>query len=91
MKILLYIQAAVVFALLFASCTENSRARSFGGTMTVDLPKGEKLVTATWKEASLWYLTRQMREDESPETYSFQESSPFGIAQGTVIFNERAK
>ena len=35
------------------SCTENSRAKGWGGTAEIVLPKGKKLVTATWKKNSL--------------------------------------
>jgi len=72
-----------------AGCTQNQRARTFGGTANVDLPEGQKLVTATWKDEHLWYLTRPMHKDEVPENYEFKESSSFGIIQGTVILRER--
>lgn len=72
-----------------AACTANQRAKHFGGTMTVNLPPGQKLVVATWKEASLWYLTRPIRSGETPETYTFQENSEFGVIEGTVVFNEQ--
>lgn len=38
----------------------------------------------TWKEHSLWILTRDMRTDEKPEKYTFQEDSNFGVLEGTV-------
>ena len=76
-------------AILFlASCTQNERAKAFGGTASVDLPSNQKLVTATWKDQNLWYLTRPMRSDETPETYTLKESSSYGLVEGTVIFNE---
>jgi hypothetical protein len=70
-------------------CTEQDRAKSFGGTMTVELQPGRKLVNVTWKETDLWYLTRAMRNDEAPETYEFQESSGMGVMEGKVIIKER--
>lgn len=82
---LLYIGGALLTSY---GCTENSRAKTFGGTMTVTLPKGQKLMEATWKEADLWYLTRPMREGEKAEQYTFQENSTFGLVEGTVIFVE---
>ena len=36
----------------------------------------------------LWYLTRPMREEEEPETHTFQQSSEFGILEGTVTVVE---
>ena len=65
------------------SCTENSRAKGWGGTAEVVLPKGKKLVTATWKETSLWYLTKDMTEDDVAETYEFHEESSLGVMEGT--------
>jgi len=87
MKQFLFITS--VFAMiLMTSCTENERVKNFGGTQTIELPAGEKLIEATWKGDQLWYLTRPMRENESPETFKFQEKSSFGMIEGTVIFKE---
>ena len=71
------------------SCTENSRAKSFGGTMTIDIPQGNKLISATWKEDQLWYLYRPARAGETPETSTLKEDSKYGLVQGKVIFVEK--
>lgn len=71
-----------------SGCGANHAARSWGGTMTVDLPAGEKLQGVTWKDDELWYLTRPMREDEEPEEWTMQEQSNYGIFEGEVIFKE---
>jgi hypothetical protein len=76
----------VVFSL--ASCTENTRAKSFGGTMEVMLPQNTKLITVTWKENELWYLTRERNADESIDVYTFKEESTFGMMEGTVVLKE---
>jgi hypothetical protein len=73
---------------LLASCTQNERAKSFGGTATVNLPQGQKLVNITWKEDQIWYLTRTMNSSDSAETYTFQEESSYGMMEGTVILKE---
>jgi hypothetical protein len=78
----------LVVAFTMVSCTQNTRAKSFGGTSTVELKEGRKLIEATWKEDNLWYLTRVRREGESIETYEFREESSFGMMNGTVIFKE---
>ena len=80
----------IVLLLMSAGCTENVRAKSYGGVMQVDLLPGVKFVSATWKDTELWYITRPMRPDEKPETYTLQEQSSFGIIQGKVIFVEHA-
>lgn len=74
--------------LIIAGCTQQMKVKNFGGQMTIDLPKGEKLVEVTWKDDDIWYLTRPMRDDELSEAYKFQESSSFGTMQGTVLINE---
>lgn len=78
----------VLFALSFSSCTENQRVKTFGGTGTIDLPAGQKLVNITWKNNNAWYLTRQMNDSDKVESYTFQESSSFGLVEGTMIIRE---
>lgn len=78
----------IVIGICSLSCTENTRAKKFGGTMTVDLPPNTKLLNVTWKEGEMWYLCRPMREQEAPENYTFQEKSGLGIMEGKVIFTE---
>lgn len=75
---------------LLTGCLENVTTKSFGGTMKVDLPEGQRLMEATWKGDELWYLTRERNEDEgeSPRTYTFQEKSTFGAMEGKVVFVE---
>jgi hypothetical protein len=67
--------------ILLYSCTDNSRARKWGGTENVTLLPNEKLVNLTWKETQLWVLTL----DTTTNTYYFREKSQFGVLQGTVI------
>ena len=72
-------------------CTENEMARNFGGTETIDLPKGRRLVNITWKgekgAANLWVLTKE--DTTKPTTYFFEEKSGFGVMEGKVIINEQ--
>jgi hypothetical protein len=84
-------KSVIVFAILFASCTENERAKSFGGKAEIVLPANEKLVVATWKETSLWYLTKPMDSADKAETYTFREESSFGVMEGTYIIKEVKK
>jgi hypothetical protein len=83
---------AVLFAATLASCTQNQMAKKFGGTATVNLPKGEKLVNVTWKEnGDLWYLTHPMKVNDTPETYTFTQDKGSIISlsgNGKVIINE---
>lgn len=69
---------------------EQSLARDFGGTTTINLDPNLKLEEITWKDDDLWYLTRPMRGDEEPETHTFTEKGGFGTVfdGGTVIVVE---
>lgn len=56
--------------------------------MTVKLEPGQKLMMATWKENSLFYLTEPMEESYHPKTKTFQENSSYGMLETKVIFIE---
>lgn len=79
---------SIVVAFLVIGCTDTQRAKQFGGKMIIDLPAGKKFVNATWKDANLWYVTRDRNSNESIETFELTEASNFGIMQGVVIFKE---
>ncbi len=70
------------------ACTANEMARNYGGSTSITLPRCQKLVNATWKESSLWYLTRPARSGEQGEKYAFKESSSLGMMEGTVNIAE---
>lgn len=74
---------AIVMGVIITSCTENERVKTWGGEGTINLPKGRKLVTVTWKETQIWYLTRPMDSNDVAETYQFQEESSWGVVEGT--------
>lgn len=77
--------------LLLASCNDQQMARSFGGSETVTLEPGKRLVNITWKgqesNSSLWILTKQ--DTTKPTTYSFKEKSTIGVIEGEVIIIEQ--
>lgn len=86
MKKLLLLILLVSF--IFSGCTAQERAKHLGGTYSVDLPEGQKLVNVTWKEDTLWYLTKPMSESDAAEVYTFQADSSWGLVEGTVIIKE---
>jgi len=71
------------------SCTENQRARTFGGDARIDVPAGNKVTNITWKGEDLWYSYRPFEEGEKPVTQKFIESSSFGLMEGSVTFYEK--
>lgn len=80
--------AFVGVSLMMVGCTDNIRARAWGGTAEENLPRGQKLVNITWKESDVWILTKAMTKDDVAETYEFRESSTYGVMQGKVIIRE---
>lgn len=79
----------IFLAIAFSGC--NAIARQWGGTTTVNLEPGRKFVDIIWKDNSLWVLTKEMDEDDTAETYYFEEDANFGILEGTVIIVEHNK
>ena len=64
----------------------------YGGSvldrMTVNLEPNQKLEEVTWKDNSLWYLTRPMTDEDVAETHSFQQQTDLGVFEGTVTIVE---
>lgn len=84
----LIILSSILLTLGFTSCTENTRAKQFGGDMTINVPKGNKVTNITWKGDELWYSYRPFQDGEKATTQSFVEESSWGLWKGTVTFKE---
>lgn len=82
----------ILFMIMMVFCLtscEQYVTRKFGGTTTVKLEPGQKLVECTWKgDVNLWYLVEPMDSDYVPKTKEFIESPMFGVIKGKVIFIE---
>jgi hypothetical protein len=63
------------------SCTDNQRARSFGGTETIKLLPNEEFVNITWKQDNLWVIVK----DTVTGKFYAREKSSFGLMQGKVV------
>ncbi len=70
-----------IAAMSLASCTENERARRFGGVEEVKLKPNEVVLNVTWKENEMWICTK----DTTTNTVYFREKSSWGVMEGTVI------
>lgn len=82
-------KAIAIFMVMFMLSGCHEATKYYGGSMTLELPKGQKLEEITWKDDSaLWYLTRPMREDEQPETHTFKADTEWGVFEGTVTIIE---
>lgn len=78
----------LLIAVLALVACDNYISRNLGGSTTIHLKPGERLVEVTWKENSIWYLTEPMDSDYIPKTKIFREDSNLGIAEGDVTFIE---
>ena len=88
MKKFVMLALVVILSCLALGCTENQRARQWGGESKISLKCDQKLFDVTWKQADLWFATRDMRNGEEPESYTFAEDSSWGVMEGTVQFVE---
>jgi hypothetical protein len=78
MKKLMMILGVMV---VMSSCTENVRARHFGGTETLALNPNEVVLNVTWKDNEMWVCT----QDTITGVVYFREKSNWGVMEGTVI------
>lgn len=78
---------AIAMMVSFSSC--QGCTRQWGGTTKIELEPGEKLVEATWKNNSIWYLVEPMENDYVPKTKVFKEQSNARMLEGQVVFVER--
>jgi hypothetical protein len=77
-----------LLAFTMAACTQNQRAREFGGEMIVKVPCDQVVFDVTWKGEDLWYATQPARADWRPERKTFAEASSFGLIEGQVTLVE---
>ena len=86
-KLISIILLLVIVTVIMSGC--QGATRSLGGIMTLELATNTKLELITWKDDSLWYLTRPMREGEEAETHIYKQSSEFGVFEGKVTIIEK--
>lgn len=67
--------------LLIYSCTDNARAKRFGGSEEITLKPNEKLLNVTWKDSDMWILTQDTLTGKS----YFREKSSWGIWEGEIV------
>jgi hypothetical protein len=79
---------ALVAILALTSCTEQIRARQFGGKIEIDVPSGYKVTSATWKASDIFYFIEPMEENYTPKEKKFIESSSYGVLETEVTFRE---
>jgi hypothetical protein len=85
----IYLLLSILTILSFSSCTEQERARNFGGKIEIEVPAGYKVTSATWKEAELFYFLEPMEEGYVSTEKKFVESSCYGFWESEVTFKEK--
>ena len=76
----------IVGALIFLiSCTDNARARKFGGTETIEIGPNQIVLGTDWKGDELWVLIQDTITHES----FLQENSSFGLVEGKIKFKSK--
>lgn len=83
-----YIKILICLVALCVVSCENYITRKFGGTMTIDVEPGYKVINATFKETEIWYFIEPMDDSYIPKQKKFVEKSKLGALEGTIIFNE---
>jgi hypothetical protein len=63
-------------------------ARTWGGTQTIELKPGERVMNCTFKEDDIWLLLRN-DSASSPDTCFFVEQSSYGLLEGRVVIVEK--
>lgn len=69
---------------LLSACTDNQRARNFGGTETVTLKKNEEFINITWKGDDMWIIVR----DTITGNFYAREKSSYGMLEGTIYIQK---
>lgn len=87
-KIFGFFTIAAMAAVMLSMASCQSCTRNTGGTTTINLEKGERVVEATWKDNNIWYLVEPMEDGYVPKTKIFKEKSYAGVWEGKVIFIE---
>ena len=84
---------AILFGGLYLFSSSQYITKRIGGTTTIELPVGKKLVpyTVQWEPngSHIWYLTEDAEPGYQPKSYTFHESSNLGILEGTIVFQEK--
>lgn len=83
-KIRLVAITLLALVLSFSSCTDNQRARKYGGTEYVKLEPQEKFINISWKQDDLWVVV----QDTITKVYYVREKSSYGIMEGKIIITK---
>ena len=63
-RLLFLLMLLIAIVVGVSSCTENERAKNFGGKEDITLKPSEQFVNATWKHDNLWLVTKDTLTNE---------------------------
>ena len=86
--IILFMMIVVLLVAICKSCSNQGMTKNWGGEIDMYLGPNRKLVEVTWKDDSIWYLTKSMTDDDIAEEYEFAESDAIGLLEGTLRIYE---
>lgn len=81
--------AVACLSLPLVGCNDNLSARQFGGSKTIIVERGYKVVNATWKDNDVWYFVEPYGDGYEPKTKRLIQASQYGVCEGTVVFVEK--
>ena len=79
-RLLFLLMLLIAIVVGVSSCTENERAKNFGGKEDITLKPSEQFVNATWKDDNLWLITK----DTLTNQYIMREKSSYGVWEGEI-------
>ena len=75
---------------LMTGCTEQQRAKQFGGSTKIEVPANKKFVNITWKSGGdIWVVTRDRELSDTKQVFYFTESSSWGLLEGSIVIIEK--
>ena len=81
-----------IIGLVLIWFSSNTFQKKVGGSITVDVPRGEKVISASMNsEGSVFYLTEPMDSGYIPKQKVLREKSNMGIVELTVKFREHGR
>lgn len=80
----------MIHCIAFIYFTEQRRVRRWGLQSTINLPQNKKLVFATSEGDDIWYLMREMQEDEEAKEHTFYDNIT-GLPERSVTFVEHSQ
>jgi hypothetical protein len=83
----LFMFITIIGLLSLTSC-EQFVARHFGTNVNINVEKGYKVTSATWKGTDLFYFIEPMEKGYQPKVKKFIESSNYGVLESEVVFKE---